>query len=84
MSEQTKPKLCVDCKHAIAREAGITSAFMLCGKSAIAELEPLSLVLGRESAIKEIGVIHNYCRTERGSTAKEYCGPEGKWWEPKV
>lgn len=81
MSEQTKPKLCVDCKHAIA--PGITSTLMLCGKSAKAELEPLSLVLGREAAIKELGIIHNYCQTERGSMASGYCGPDGKWWEAK-
>ena len=63
-------KLCIDCKHFRSPDNN-----SLCGRS---EKFVADLVLGEEYPIGRM-----YCSKQRDSEGYDYCGPEGKFWEPK-
>lgn len=62
-------KLCKDCQY--SRGFWFDSELMVCRGPHI----PTSPVNGKP--------IREFCRIQRSRSLKGYCGPEGKFWEPK-
>lgn len=66
-------KLCIDCKWAEVKEHDREFEYLRCGR--------------RKNPVNGIGL--NYCLDERRYSgeiwpwAEKFCGPKGKWWEPK-
>lgn len=79
MTDQTSPKLCINCKH-IGRNGSGNATLYKCFAAKNIKMKRTDLVTGDTETMFHFGTCYD-ARAE-GVMRMENCGPEGKWFEP--
>lgn len=79
MTDQTPPKLCVNCKHIGRNSSGDAQRYRCFAPQNVMEKE-VDLVTGE--TVTHFHFNTCYDARAKGVLRRENCGPEGKWFEP--
>lgn len=77
--ENKGPVFCRDCKHFLRYSQN--ESLSQCGRTAKMKEDPYYLVTGRTKLPE---VEYSFCNVQRLSDYDKKCGPNGKYFEPKV